>query len=144
MRYTDGVPMDDDMRVLYCPRCQNEELDNDSEFCQICGLSLYNTCTGDWQSNIPEHRNKSNARFCKICGLPTTFFQENLLQPYTEVIKQGFVNEPQLHQLDTDYDRYIEMSIVTGDSLLTAADAQEFGEIIDTGDELPIGSDVPF
>lgn len=146
MIYSDGVPMDDNGRVRYCPRCQNQELDPDSEFCQICGLTLYNTCAGDWQDNIPEHRNKSNARFCKYCGLPTTYYQQNILQPYSEILKNGITPAPPLLDPDDIYDRYVEMSIVTGGSLMTAEDMQEFSEIIgeDGNEEVVAGSDIPF
>ena len=144
MIYSDGVPMDDNGRVRYCPRCQNQELDPDSAFCQICGLTLYNTCVGDWQDNIPEHKNKSNARFCRICGLPTTYNQQNILQPYTAILKQDIIPAPPLQEPDDIYDRYIEMSVVTGDSLVTADDLQEFSEIMDDHEEIAVGSDIPF
>lgn len=86
MIYNDGVPMDDNYRVKYCPRCKNHEIDSDSEFCQICGLSLYNVCVGDWNEDSPEHKNKSNARYCRICGRPTTYFQQDLLISYDKYI----------------------------------------------------------
>lgn len=137
MIYSDGVPMDENDRVQYCPRCQNQELDYDSEFCQICGLSLYNTCIGDWQSNTPEHRNKSNARYCKICGSPTIYFKQDILKPFSEVIKNGIVTPPVLPEPDTTYDRYIEMSIFTGDALITAEDMQEFSDFLDEDAQIP-------
>ncbi len=144
MIYTDGVPMDDNGRVRYCPRCQNQELDPDSEYCQICGLTLYNTCIGDWHNDMPEYKNNSNARYCRICGLPTTYFQQNILPPYSEILKQGLVTTPPLPEPDTTYDRFIEMSIVTGDSLATAEDLQEFSEFMSTDEEMSVDSDIPF
>lgn len=144
MIYTDGVPMDDNWRVRYCPRCQNQELDPDSEYCQICGLTLYNTCIGDWQNDMPEHSNKSNARFCRICGLPTIYNQQNIVQPYSDILKHGITPAPPLPEPDNTYDRYIEMSIATGGSLVTADDLQEFSEILEENEEIAVGSDIPF
>ena len=146
MIYSDGVPTDDNWRVRYCPRCQNQEHDPDAEFCQICGLTLYNTCIGAWQDNVPEHKNKSNARFCKYCGLPTTYNQQNILQPYSVLLKNGITPAPPLHDPDDIYDRYIEMSIVTDDSLMTAEDLQEFSEIMNENEDevVTVGSDIPF
>lgn len=137
MNYTDGAPMDNSWRVRYCPRCQNQEIDSDAEYCQICGLPLFNTCIGDIQRDIPEHRNKSNARYCKICGLPTIYFQQNILRPYSEILTQGLHPMPPLPEPDNTYDRYIEMAIVTGNSLLTAEDMQEFSEIVEEDSTVP-------
>lgn len=146
MIYSDGVPMDDNGLVRYCPRCQNQEFDPDSEYCQICGLTLYNICIGDWQHDMPEHKNKSNARFCRICGLPTIYNQQNILQPYSIILKHGLTPAPPLQDPDDIYDRYIEMSIVTGNSLVTAEDMQEFSEILNEAEEevVTVGSDIPF
>ena len=143
MIYTDGVPIDNCWRVCYCPRCQNQEIDPDAEFCQICGLPLYNNCVGDIQRNIPEHRNKSNARYCKICGLPTIYFLQNVLCPFSEVLKQGLQQTPPLPEPDNTYDRYIEMSIATGNALLTAEDLQEFSEIMEEERNM-VDPNVPF
>lgn len=144
MIYSDGVPMDDNWRVRYCPRCQNQEHDPDAEFCQICGLTLYNICTGYMQNGDPEHRNRSNARYCKICGMPTIYLRENLLLPYTDVLKRGVTPTPPLPDPDDTYDRFIEMSIVTGDSLVTAEDMQEFSDYIGSDEDGAAGSDIPF
>lgn len=36
------------------------------------------------------------------------------------------------------------MSSVTGDSLVTAYDLQEFSEIMDDNEQIAVGSDIPF
>lgn len=137
MIYTDGVPMDEKKRVLYCPRCKNQEIDSDAEYCHICGLSLYNVCVSDWNDDRPQHQNSSNARYCKICGRPTEYHLQNILRSYEEVMKHGLVPAEPLEKADTTYDRLIEMSIVTNNSMVTAEDMQEFGEILQS-------KDVPF
>ena len=95
---------------------------------------------------MPEHRNKSNARFCRICGLPTTYNQQNILQPYSVLLKNGITPAPPLQDPDDIYDRYIEMSIVTSDSLVTAEDVQDFSEILNENEDevVAVGSDIPF
>lgn len=51
-------------------------------------------------------------------------------------MKHGLVPAAPLEEVDTTYDRLIEMSIVTNNSLVTTEDLQEFGEILQ--------SDIPF
>ncbi len=144
MIYSDGVPMDDNGRVRYCPRCRNQELDLDSEYCQICGLTLYNTCIGDWQHDMPKHKNKSNARFCKICGLPTTYNHQNILRPYSVIMKHGIMPTPPLQDTDGICDRYIKMSIIADNSLVTAENIQADSEIMNEDKESAVGLDIPF
>ena len=127
MIYNDGVPMDENFRVKYCPRCRNQEIDFDSEFCQICGLSLYNVCMGDWNEDVPEHKNKSNARFCRICGRPTTYYQQDVLVPFKDYKEEQI---PNLEEADTDYDRLIDMAAATG-GVMPAEDILDFEELVD-------------
>lgn len=47
------------------------------------------------------------------------------------------VTPPVLPEPDTTYDRYIEMSIVTGDALMTAEDMQEFSDFLDEDAQIP-------
>lgn len=124
MIYNDGVPMDENFRVKYCPRCKNQEIDSDSEFCQICGLSLYNVCTGDWNEEVPEHKNKSNARYCKICGRPTTYYHQKILVSY-EKYEEVFVPE----ELDSDFERLLDIAAAT-DGVMTSNDMTDFEEIV--------------
>ena len=51
---------------------------------------------------------------------------------------------PPLPDPDDTYDRFIEMSIVTGDSLVTAEDMQEFSDYIGSNEDGAAGSDIPF
>lgn len=83
MIYNDGPEMDEKLRIVKCPRCENEAFENDDKFCPVCGLSLYNYCFGDEQ-----HINKGNARYCVYCGERTVFQFEKILKPYTTVLKE--------------------------------------------------------
>lgn len=95
MYYNDGPEMDENMRITKCPRCSNEVFDEDADYCQICGLPLYNYCLGepiyDDYGNIddrgPRHKNKGNARFCKYCGCETTYLDEGVLKKYNVVLE---------------------------------------------------------
>lgn len=96
MIYNDGVLMDNEQKVTICPRCENEVMSDAAKHCKICGLSLYNYCKGKWiedynyedQGYLEQHKNVSDARFCETCGESTTFFKENILQPWEQLIGQ--------------------------------------------------------
>lgn len=86
MKYNDGVQMNDNMRVVICPKCRNEEYGDDAKYCRICGQMLFNECRGgDYNGGAYEHRNPGNARFCELCGAETRFFQDGLLKPWVTV-----------------------------------------------------------
>ena len=97
MFYNDGPEMDENMRIIRCPRCGNEIFDDDAEYCQICGLALYNYCVGqliyDDFGNVEgrdkQHKNKGNARYCKYCGAETTYVQEGILRDFHVVIEEA-------------------------------------------------------
>ena len=95
--YGDGVKLDENMRVLKCPRCDNEEFNEKADFCKICGSKVYNYCLGeiiyDYNGNIEDthyHKNDSNARFCETCGRETVFFENKFLKPWKEY--QDYIN----------------------------------------------------
>ena len=96
MIYNDGVEMDNELKVTLCPRCENEVMSEGAEHCKICGLSLYNYCLGeiisDPNSNHPDyteyHKNVSDARFCESCGAATTFFEQNILEPWEKFMER--------------------------------------------------------
>ena len=119
MIYADGVPMNPNGQVAYCPRCKTSLFSDDKLCCPECGISLYNHCE-------QQHPNRSNARFCCTCGKPTLYYQEGLLADYSSVLKYGVI--PASKIADDTYARYIEMCIATGDRLMTADDFEEFRE----------------
>ena len=97
MIYKNEIETDENKKVKRCPRCDNEEI-LDGDYCQICGLELYNRCINYEEDN---YRNFiqgcgefcfSNARYCPRCGAKTTFYQLGILSDYTvEKSAQDFV-----------------------------------------------------
>lgn len=81
MLYNEQIQMDESMRLVVCPRCENEQFSKLAKYCRICGLPLYNYCTDEHC----EENNPANARFCETCGSPTIFNTLNILRPYNEV-----------------------------------------------------------
>lgn len=57
---------EDKSRVDFCPNCLNQELDDNSEFCPICGSSIHNECTVE-HIDLP-----LDTSFCPSCGAPAT------------------------------------------------------------------------
>jgi len=91
MFYRDGVETDENLRVLRCPNCDNEEIGKTAEYCKICGTKVINYCTGnksyDHFGNVEDveyHKNSSNARYCEICGEKTEYFENKFLKSWKE------------------------------------------------------------
>ena len=87
MKYKNDFEMNDNMQVIICPECRNEEFSPDSEFCRICGIQVYNKCDGEWDDRDQykiEHNCPGNARFCEICGNPTYFAKKGYLKSWNE------------------------------------------------------------
>ena len=120
MKYTDGIPMDGEGRIEYCPFCRNDYQIGEN-VCQECGLLLFNPCEDG-------HRNKSNARFCKVCGKQTEFSNRGILIDYKEVMRKGLSEPPKF--IDSPMDRFLDWCAVTGGNLMTADDMQEFGDFM--------------
>ena len=82
------IEQDTDNKPIRCPKCQNEQLPSEGEFCQICGICIYNDCLGDQNGygNPCEHgmHLSGEARYCPYCGSETTYLQSRLLKPYNE------------------------------------------------------------
>jgi hypothetical protein len=109
MIYDDGVELAEDMSVVECPRCENEEFGQDAEFCRICGLTTQNKCDGYWDEYHDcqvQHNNPSNARYCESCGQPTSFFKEGILKSWEEVKNKVEDDDPFAEAVATedDYD----------------------------------------
>lgn len=68
-RYTGGIALDDNKRVQkprICPVCLNHQIGRNSDFCHICGTSLYNKCQKD---GVLESFTGS---YCPSCGRKTS------------------------------------------------------------------------
>lgn len=69
-----AVKFDKNGLFYYCPRCGNNDISEDAEFCIICGLPLKNPCDAEKQTGIRRrHYNASNAKFCARCGSATRY-----------------------------------------------------------------------
>lgn len=91
LRYEKGYVVDENMRVMNCPKCENEIFSTNASHCKLCGTQLYNKCEGtpeyDGFGNVVDHEyhnNPGNARYCETCGEPTYFFKQGFLKPWEE------------------------------------------------------------
>lgn len=87
------IELDNDDKPIKCPRCQNELLPTDGEYCQICGLLVYNKCESFLYNDSYDSCNNGSklagdARFCPYCGSKTTYLTSGILKPYTDELKQ--------------------------------------------------------
>lgn len=103
MIYNDGVATDSSMRVIQCPRCENEAFSAQAGFCKICGLTLFNQCDGapvldnfGNQHDIVYHHNPADARFCETCGNQTEYFKNGVLKAWDVIREQAF-SQQQYH-----------------------------------------------
>ena len=78
MKYS-SIELDANSSALICPRCKNENT-NGGEYCKICGLQIVNRCTdnNDMYASCRALAD-GDARFCHLCGSPTTFGRDNTL-----------------------------------------------------------------
>lgn len=79
------------MRVIQCPKCENEVFSSNAGHCKIYGTKLFNECEGvpeyddhGYEVARPIHNNPGNARYCETCGEPTNFFKQGFLKPWEE------------------------------------------------------------
>ncbi|MBO8158859.1 ImmA/IrrE family metallo-endopeptidase [Thermosyntropha sp.] len=92
--YNDGYELDENSRAIVCPRCGNEELNYEGNYCNICGAYLINRCSDEIGYDINGNPiiveegcgtlAAGNARYCIKCGRPTTFFVDKLLLPWNK------------------------------------------------------------
>ena len=67
--YTDSITLENNktvQKLKICPVCLNHQINIQSEFCQICGTSLYNICPKD--ALLPSF----SGSYCPSCGRKTT------------------------------------------------------------------------
>ncbi|MGN0604592.1 MAG: hypothetical protein ACI4I2_11510 [Oscillospiraceae bacterium] len=84
-----GVKMDDKLKALVCPACDNEQIVDGGDYCKICGTKLVNECSetydGETDNYVPPcekgKRLDGNARFCPYCGNQSSFLQNGILKP---------------------------------------------------------------
>ncbi len=71
-----------------CPRCGNDDFDENGIFCWLCGLPRYNECTrGRFEDEEDEaicgEYNRPDARYCEMCGSPTEYLRIGFLKRWT-------------------------------------------------------------
>lgn len=81
-----AFPADENGRFSWCINCGFSDIGPDASYCEICGHSLYNFCTGDdcW------HNCEPYARYCEKCGSPTMLLNKELLWQYTKPTSLDF------------------------------------------------------
>lgn len=81
-------------KLKECPTCKNEETNIDGSFCQICGEKLINYCSNyNCENDTPL---PSNARYCPICGSPSTFCNEGILKAWNYKEPNSFLSIPDI------------------------------------------------
>lgn len=95
MKYS-GIELDDDNKAKICPRCDNDQIYEDGEYCKICGVKLVNFCEGfirtdndypdGYQVIDPGCKKllEGNARYCPYCGKPSHFLNVGFLKDWQE------------------------------------------------------------
>lgn len=98
----DGKKVNSDGKLIECAKCGQNLTSNDGEFCEICGMRIYNRCTGYTQYDefpIPlkpqeeihpcEKGNilSGQARFCPYCGCTSTLYEYGLLKSYDQFME---------------------------------------------------------
>ena len=108
MQYS-AIKLNEENFPLKCPRCENEDIDSNQKFCQICATYLRNICIGsgpfegDPFSPYPAFElykettgcGKSLpgfARYCPDCGGLSSYFNQELLK-FWSTEKAEFENE---------------------------------------------------
>jgi len=132
MKYNDGYKVDDNMRVIECPKCENEIFSGDAVYCKLCGTRLFNECEGEPEYNYNGelidthyHKNLGDARYCETCGQPTCFLKEGFLKSWEEAKKY-------IEELDT-----MDSWVLDEDVAATTEDLTTPSYDIDNDDDIP-------
>jgi Zn-dependent peptidase ImmA (M78 family) len=72
----DTIMIYPEQNYMFCPKCENEDIETNDTYCKICGEPLWNECT-----NCSEELTK-NARYCTICGGESTYLKAKVLLPW--------------------------------------------------------------
>ena len=90
------------LKLIRCPRCQNEQTNIQGEYCQICGSCLVNRCIGNcnyignciYNTILP-----TNARYCPISGNKSIFYDQGFLQDWDQELYPPSSNPESNEQL---------------------------------------------
>lgn len=96
MKYP-GIQTNENSFATTCPRCENDFLIDNQEFCQICGANLFNKCIGNinpgdtdnWGAPFNVHNLQGcgqhlsgDARYCPVCGGLSSFYYQEILSDW--------------------------------------------------------------
>lgn len=70
--------------LAICPVCKNKIASDATTNCKICSTPLLNRCCNNDFFSSCNHKNPTNARFCKICDNHTIFWKRKLLLHWEE------------------------------------------------------------
>lgn len=85
MIYPDEFELDENSKAKICPKCGNEQIYGEGEFCDVCGAYLINKCTNDegfYNTDPCSKLANGHARYCKYCGSQTTFYNLGFLKDW--------------------------------------------------------------
>ena len=132
-KYFPEIQTSNDNRVLFCPVCKNHEFSDNTEYCRICGTTLYNKCKSE-NKTISGY-----CRYCPDCGAKAEF--KELYDSFQgKVSRENFISS---HidlddYIDYEYWDYICMTIMAWEknaNLFTAlADSSAFRD----GDDIVV------
>jgi Zn-dependent peptidase ImmA (M78 family)/RNA polymerase subunit RPABC4/transcription elongation factor Spt4 len=93
-----GHFVDDNSRASICPKCENEHLNYEGDYCIICGTDIVNKCAptykkDDWSGMGYEDKSceallDGDARYCMKCGNESTFLQQGILKDWESEKKE--------------------------------------------------------
>lgn len=67
-------------RVSKCLNCGNEKISEKAQYCRECGKPVVNSCTNrDCEADADV-----DAKYCELCGYPTTFKEAGLFGPSSD------------------------------------------------------------
>lgn len=109
-----GIDVNENKKALICPKCDNEQVLEDGDYCKICGTYLVNRC-----SNIEGYETidkfvpscgklaDGNSRYCYYCGEKTTFYNNGFLDNWEKEksdkeIAQELTSLLEANEIETD------------------------------------------
>ncbi len=83
------IPIDENNRFLYCPRCAFNDFEDDAVHCTQCGEHLFNRCLNvdpDGFNTISSCGKiaSGNDRYCRLCGSETYLMSKGYLSSWID------------------------------------------------------------
>ncbi|WP_166786720.1 ImmA/IrrE family metallo-endopeptidase [Jeotgalibacillus salarius] len=81
-----GYATNGNHKPITCPRCENEEININGNYCSTCGFYLLNTCTNNLHDqSCTDDPMPTNIRFCPYCGAQSTYYYNGLLVNWEQI-----------------------------------------------------------